>query len=128
MSTVDAPAPPRTTTVVPAVAPWWRRSAPWVLLAAGTLGGIALQTQLYTAQERVVGTVFMFVALATAWNLIGGNLRLILIVDGPPPDRALITELNHMRALERVIAQMEHPARTGFERLQRPLSFRMLKR
>ena len=63
-----------------------------------------------------------------AWNLIGGNLRLILIVDGPPPDRALITELNHMRALERVIAQMEHPARTGFERLQRPLSFRMLKR
>ena len=61
-------------------------------------------------------------------NLIGGNLRLILIVDGPPPDRALITELNHMRALERVIAQMEHPARTGFERLQRPLSFRMLKR
>src|SRR2546430_6087335 len=72
MSTVDAPAPPRTTTVVPAVAPWWRRSAPWVLLAAGTLGGIALQTQLYTAQERVVGTVFMFVALATAWNLIGG--------------------------------------------------------
>src|SRR5256714_15291462 len=75
MSTVDAPAPPRTTTVVPAVAPWWRRSAPWVLLAAGTLGGIPLQTQLSTAQERVVGTVFMFVALATAWNLIGGVPR-----------------------------------------------------
>src|SRR5438270_2598075 len=71
MSTVDAPAP-RAAAVAPAVAPWWRRSAPWVLLAAGTLGGIALQTQLYTAQERVVGTVFMFVALASAWNLIGG--------------------------------------------------------
>src|SRR5262249_3293549 len=49
-----------------------------------------------------------------AWNMIGGNLRLILVVDGPPGDRALITELNHMRSLERVIAQMEHPARTGF--------------
>ena len=39
-----------------------------------------------------------------AWNLIGGNLRLILVVDGPPADRALISELNHVRPLERVIA------------------------
>lgn len=63
-----------------------------------------------------------------AWNLVGANLRLILLVDGPPADRALIAELNRVRSLERVIAQMEHPSRAGFERLQRPLSFRVLKR
>ena len=62
-----------------------------------------------------------------AWNLVGGNLRIIMVVGGPPTDRALITELNRLRPLERVIAQMEHPSRSGFERLQRPLSFRMLK-
>ena len=62
-----------------------------------------------------------------AWNLVGGSLRLILVVDGPPADRGMITELNHVRALERVIAQMEQPSRSGFERLQRPLSFRVLK-
>lgn len=63
-----------------------------------------------------------------AWNLVGGSLRLILVVGGPPADRALIDELNHLRPLERIIAQMEQPSRTGFERLQRPLSFRVLKR
>lgn len=62
-----------------------------------------------------------------AWNLVGGNLRLIMVVNGPPADRALIAELNHVRPLERVIAQMEHPSRSGFERLQRPLSFRVLR-
>ncbi len=62
-----------------------------------------------------------------AWNLVGGALRLILVVDGPPADRALIAELNRVRSLERVIAQMEHPSRSGFERLQRPLSFRVLR-
>ena len=62
-----------------------------------------------------------------AWNLVGGNLRVILVVPGPPADRSLITELNRMRSLERVIVQMEHPSRSGFERLQRPLSFRVLK-
>jgi branched-chain amino acid transport system permease protein len=50
----------------------WRRLVPWTVLAAGALAGIGLQSQLYTADERVVGTVYMFVALATAWNLIGG--------------------------------------------------------
>jgi hypothetical protein len=62
-----------------------------------------------------------------AWNLLTGAPRVILLVDGPPADRALITEINRMRALERVIAQMEHPSRSGFERLQRPLSFRVLR-
>ena len=63
-----------------------------------------------------------------AWNLVGSGLRIIIIVDGPPGDRALIAELNRVRSLDRVIAQMEHPSRSGFERLQRPLSFRVLKR
>ncbi len=62
-----------------------------------------------------------------AWNLVGGNLRLIIVVDGPPADRALIAELNRVRSLERLIVQMEHPSRSGFERLQRPLSFRVVK-
>ncbi len=62
-----------------------------------------------------------------AWNLVGGSLRIIMVVSGPPTDRALIAELNRLRPLERVIAQMEHPSRSGFERLQRPLTFRMLK-
>jgi len=66
-------------------------------------------------------------AALDAWNLIGGSLRLILVVSGPPADRALISELNRVRSLERVIAQMEHPDRSGFERLQRPLSFRVVR-
>ena len=66
-------------------------------------------------------------AALDAWNLVGGSLRLILVVGGPPADRALIGELNRVRSLERVIAQMEHPDRSGFERLQRPLSFRVVR-
>jgi len=54
-------------------------------------------------------------------------VRLIMIVDGPPADRSLIMELNRVRNLERVIAQMERPDRSGFERLQRPLSFRVVR-
>jgi len=65
-------------------------------------------------------------AALDAWNLLGWNLRLILVVPGPPADRALISELNRVRNLERIIAQMSHPDRSGFERLQRPLSFRMV--
>ncbi len=63
-----------------------------------------------------------------AWDLVDANLRIIVVVPGPPGDRALITEMNRMRSLERIIAQMEHPSRSGFERLQRPLSFRVLRR
>lgn len=63
-----------------------------------------------------------------AWNLVsGGALRIIVVVDGPPADRALITEFNRMRSLDRVIAQMDNPDRRGFERLQRPLSFRVVR-
>jgi branched-chain amino acid transport system permease protein len=43
--------------------------------AAGILvlmAAFGLQTQLYTGQVRTVSTVFMYVGLAAAWNLIGG--------------------------------------------------------
>jgi len=33
---------------------------------------LGLESQLYTGEERTVTTVLMFVALAQAWNLIGG--------------------------------------------------------
>jgi branched-chain amino acid transport system permease protein len=67
-------------TELPATAPaaspaqprWRRRMLPWLLLAGVLVAGLGLQTQLYTGQERTVTTVLMFVALAAAWNLIGG--------------------------------------------------------
>ena len=61
---------------------------------------------------------------ADAWNLLNARVRLVMLVDGPPPSSAVITDLNAMRSLERVIAEMDLPSRSGFERLQRPLSFR----
>lgn len=66
-------------------------------------------------------------AAAEAWNYLRQPMRIVLVVDGPPGSRAAIDELNRIRGLERVIASMEHPSRSGFERLQRPLSFRVLK-
>jgi branched-chain amino acid transport system permease protein len=44
----------------------------WAGVVAALLVGIGLQTQLYAGQERTASTVLMFVALAVAWNLIGG--------------------------------------------------------
>jgi hypothetical protein len=67
-------------------------------------------------------------ASAAAWNMLRQPLRIVMLVDGPPDDRGMILELNALRGLERVIADMAHPARTGFERLQRPLSFRVVMR
>ncbi len=64
---------------------------------------------------------------AEAWNYLRLPLRLVLVVDGPPANRAGIDELNRIRALERVIADMPYPSRSGFERLQRPLSFRVIR-
>jgi branched-chain amino acid transport system permease protein len=45
---------------------------PWLAGGVVVLGCLGLQSQLYEGQERTVATVFMFVALAQAWNLIGG--------------------------------------------------------
>jgi branched-chain amino acid transport system permease protein len=49
-----------------------RRAWAWLVLAGALVVGFAVQTQLYSGQERTVSTVLMFVALAAAWNLIGG--------------------------------------------------------
>lgn len=49
-----------------------RRWGPWALGILAVVGALGLQTQLYSGQERTVTTIFMFVALAQGWNLIGG--------------------------------------------------------
>jgi branched-chain amino acid transport system permease protein len=43
-----------------------------LISTAVVVGMIALPSQLYTGQVRVVTAVLMFVALAQAWNIIGG--------------------------------------------------------
>lgn len=58
------------------------------------------------------------------WGYVNAALRIVVVVDGPPPSSQVVADLNTMRSLERVIAHLDHPARSGFERLQRPLSFR----
>ena len=50
----------------------WRRWLPWALGVLGVVAALVLQTQLYSGQVRTVATIFMFVALALSWNLIGG--------------------------------------------------------
>jgi branched-chain amino acid transport system permease protein len=61
------------TTAAPSpAAPRWRRLLPWAVGVLVLLGCLGLQTQLYSGQERTVTTIFMFVALAQAWNIIGG--------------------------------------------------------
>jgi len=64
---------------------------------------------------------------ADAWNLLEVRARLVLVVEGPPASVAAIADLNAMRSLERVIVDTDSPSRSGFERLQRPLSFRMVR-
>lgn len=65
-------------------------------------------------------------AAAELWNYVDARVRIVLLVDGPPTSNSVTDDLNAMRHLERVIAQMDDPGRSGFERLQRPLSFRKL--
>lgn len=67
-------------------------------------------------------------AAAEAWNQVRLAVRLVVVVSGPPADRGAIAELNAIRALDRVVADMQEPTRAGFERLQRPLSFRVVRR
>lgn len=64
---------------------------------------------------------------AEAWNYLRLPMRIVVLVDGPPVDRGSISDLNALRGLERVVADMPQPSRAGFERLQRPLSFRVVK-
>jgi hypothetical protein len=63
-------------------------------------------------------------AAAQIWNYVTARLRIVAVVPGPPESSLILDDLNAMRGLERVIAQMDEPSRAGFERLQRPLSFR----
>jgi hypothetical protein len=63
---------------------------------------------------------------AEAWNLLSSRVRIIVVVNEIPPTNVVVDDLNRMRGLERVIAQIDDPRRTGFERLQRPLSFRTI--
>jgi len=64
-------------------------------------------------------------AAAEAWNQVGNfRLRVIVVVKTPPPNFGVVADLNGMRGLERVIAEIDDPSRAGFERLQRPLGFR----
>ncbi|MEV6773674.1 branched-chain amino acid ABC transporter permease [Nocardia sp. NPDC051030] len=50
-----------------------RRVAVWTLVGVvAVIAMLGLQSQLYTGQERVVTSALMFVALAQAWNIIGG--------------------------------------------------------
>ena len=63
---------------------------------------------------------------AEAWGYVNAPLRLVVVVPGPPLSPNDVLELNSMRKLERVIAQMDEPSRSGFEQLQRPLQFRKL--
>src|SRR2546430_5831272 len=51
------------------------RLLPWLAVPAALVAGLVLQTQLYAGQERTASTVLMFVGLAVAWNLIGGDAR-----------------------------------------------------
>jgi hypothetical protein len=63
-------------------------------------------------------------AAVEGWNYLNSRLRIVVVVTGPPASNAIVDDLNAMRGLERVIVQMELPSRSGFERLQRPISFR----
>ena len=49
-----------------------RAATPWVLGVLLVVAALVLQTQLYTGQARTVTAIFMYVALALSWNLIGG--------------------------------------------------------
>lgn len=48
------------------------RFLPWILGGLAIIGAFGLQSQLFSGQERTVTTIFMFIALAQSWNLIGG--------------------------------------------------------
>jgi branched-chain amino acid transport system permease protein len=60
------------TPVEPRRSPSRRGWLPWALLGLLLLAMLGMQSQLYSGQERTVSAIFMFVALAQAWNLIGG--------------------------------------------------------
>lgn len=79
MRFVPPAASPRRTLKVPptkllgrSVRPGTSQAVGWGIGLLVLCGAIGLQTQLYSGQVRTVTTVFMYVGLAAAWNLIGG--------------------------------------------------------
>lgn len=52
--------------------PTARRVGPWTIGLVALLACFGLQSLLFEGQERTVTAVFMFIALAQGWNLIGG--------------------------------------------------------
>ena len=50
----------------------FQRFLPWGLGILLLLAMLGLQSQLFVGQARTVAAIFMFVALAQGWNLIGG--------------------------------------------------------
>ncbi len=66
-------------------------------------------------------------AAADAWDALGSRTRVVVMVDGPPVRSSQVLDVNDMRAVERVVADMAVPSRSGFERLQRPLAFRTVR-
>ncbi len=65
-------------------------------------------------------------AAVEGWNYLSARLRIVVVVTEAPESNARVDDLNAMRGLERVIVQMDLPSRSGFERLQRPISFRKI--
>jgi hypothetical protein len=62
-----------------------------------------------------------------AWNQLQVRARVVLLAQGPPPSTNVLLDLNSMRALERVIVETDDPSHRGYERLQRPISFRVVR-
>jgi hypothetical protein len=62
-----------------------------------------------------------------AWNQLQVRARVILLAQEPPPSANVLRDLSAMRALERVIVETDQPSHTGYEQLQRPISFRVLR-
>lgn len=86
--------------------------------------------------ERIPGGTTLLIVLRgyppnassiDVWSYLSVPARVIVVLDGPPKNQGLIADLNAMRQLERVIVEMEYPSRSGLERLQRPLSFRVVR-
>jgi branched-chain amino acid transport system permease protein len=60
------------TPAAPAARRSWRAVLPWVGGGVALVAAFGMQTRLYAGQERTATTIAMFVALAAAWNVIGG--------------------------------------------------------
>jgi hypothetical protein len=65
-------------------------------------------------------------AAGQAWNLLSTTTRIVIVAGGPPP-AGVAYDLNAMRALEAVVVDTDDPSMSGFEHLQRPVAFRVVR-